>query len=500
MLLAAGLRFAGITFDSFWLDEAYQSLADATGQKLPDFINPANQPYLFTFDPPHPISEVLSNFRLVDPLCPPLYAVLLNYWMTFLGGSDLAIRSLSTVLSLASLCLLFWLTQTVFGNRTAIIVTLLQAVSPFDIYYAQEARSYTLTVFASLVSSGALFLTVQGNRSRLTTTALLTAYVLGTWALINSHYTGLFTVFFQFVWSSYMCFKRKALPLYCCLLLSWAGVLLLWLPWLDMFAQAASIRTESFYVARKPSWWWPVWAAAVRVPLNWIVFLSGKKVVAYVAPLYLTASAFLALAVTATFPSLRGRFSFLRTTGANVSFFWLWAIIPAGIVWLADVLEGHRVIEISRYLIATAPAIYILAGYGLSSILSSTWSRYLLIAHVALALANNAYAHAVPQREPWSTLAQKVESLVSPNDLILVSQYYNIACLDRYLTRPLRQVGVTPQLGANHLEKVLSNCHQFWLITAQEGEAIKEMLPKRFTLIQQEDFPHALHLRLYKER
>ena len=157
-------------------------------------------------------------------------------------------------------------------------------------------------------------------------------------------------------------------------------------------------------------------------------------------------------------------------------------------------------LEISRYVIASAPAIYILAGYGLSCLPSTTWSRRLLIAHVALALANNAYAHAVPQREPWSMLAQKVESLVGPNDLVLVSQYYNIVCLDRYLTRPLHQVGVTPELGTTHLEQVLSHCDQFWLITAQEGEAIKDMLPKRFKLIQQEDFAHGLHLRLYNDR
>ena len=294
--------------------------------------------------------------------------------------------------------------------------------------------------------------------------------------------------------------------------------MLLWMPWFSIFLEAASVRTESFYVLRADSWWWPTWAVFARIPFNWIVFLAGKRVVAYAIPLYFTSAAFMISAALSQTPqAVRG---LLARAGVPASlwqsdpnpdpsgagschglFLWNWAVLPPLVVWLTDVLEGHRVVEIARYVVATAPAVYMLAGAGLAAMMC--WRKLaltVLIAHAALALINNAYAHAVPQREPWRRMAEIVESECKADDILLVSQHYDVVCLDRYLTRPRIQYGVSPPLGAAHIARLVSGQSRFWLLTSQDGEEIKSMMPPEFKICKQIDLHHGLHLRLYQTK
>lgn len=549
-LLAAGLRIAGITFDSLWLDESYQTFVETVAGSLPDFTHPTDSPFLFKFGEPQAVGRVISNFRAVDPLCPPLYAVLLNRWLTAFGESDLAARSLSTVLSLLSLAIVYFLASWAINARAALLASLLQAVSPFDIYYAQEARMYGLEILASSLSCASLlFLLTQlsikrdspdqtsgrrppvgplssgestglnpgsaqeassiaasspmeagaGGEFQLSVPLAAVVYTASSWALINSHYTALFVIAFQGLFSTWHCLRQRNLRLFSLLALCWGGILLLWMPWFELFRQAASVRTESFYVARKASWWWPLWAAIARIPFNWIVFLSGKQVVAYAIPVYCTSAAFIGAAAWSSLkpgqPSIQS-----RAKSLSLRFLWAWAIMPPLMVWLLDLTEGHRVVEIARYVMATAPAIYILTGYGIAALYTvRAWAPAVVLVHIVFALVNNTYAHLVPQREPWREMARLVESLVRPDEPLLVSQYYDIVCLDRYLNHPFVQYGVSPSLPADHLARVLSGRKSFWLLTAQEGEAIKNMIPTRYKLIRQVDLRHALHLRLYEE-
>ena len=544
LVLSGGLRFAGITFDSLWLDEGYQTLADATGQELPNFVQPANHPFLFHFDRPHCLQAVLNNFRHVDPLCPPLYPLVLNRWMAVFGDSDLTIRLLSMVFSLSSLVVLFVLVKNLFGFQTAIFVSIVQAVSPFDILYAQEARMYSLTVLASAVSCGAFIWLIKQRSSTGRSLCGLLVYVGSTWALINSHYTALFILVFQGLFGTWYCLRQRLLRLYTCLVCSWVCIFLLWLPWFDLFRQAAALRTASFYVVRSQSWWWPLWALAVRIPFNWVVFLTGKKVMLYAVPLYVTAALMLVLAAVFALPDkILNQFTRWcslqpskvnkplladgcdKITKQDLSFFmWSWAIVPAVAVWLLDVVEGHKVIEISRYLIATAPAIYVLVGLGLSRLYTNAQTTvcpngaenmqrqgalhsnpfvvsfvpWFLMSHVTFALINNAYAHLIPQREPWREMASKIESLCHRDDLIVVSQYYDIVCLDRYLKIPMRQLGVSPSMGATDIDRLLANHRRFWLVTAQEGDKVKALIPARFKALRHLDLGHSLHLLLYE--
>jgi mannosyltransferase len=88
---------------------------------------------------------------------PPLYYVLLHWWMSLVGTSTFAIRSLSGVFSVLTLPLM-WLAARRIGadRRLAAIAVLLLALNPFAIRYATEARMYSLVVALWLVAFLAL--------------------------------------------------------------------------------------------------------------------------------------------------------------------------------------------------------------------------------------------------------------------------------------------------------------------------------------------------------
>jgi hypothetical protein len=239
------------------------------------------------------------------------------------------------------------------------------------------------------------------------------------------------------------------------------------------------------------------------VPSNWVCFLSSSHVPWFLFPLYVTSFVVLACGIVLAIKSLRAR-QLDQNQGAQSAWFLLllWLVVPSLILWALDVVETRRVIEYGRYLIGSSPAVYILASLG------SLWllrrrkiGLPILFIHSALSLGCIAYYHATPQRREWRVIAHKVEQVVEPDDLIFVSQYYSIPPLDRYLTRPFRQVGLSPQMGRDYTYKTILSFPQlerFWLISCEDGEPIVEMIPPQFSRVNEVRFSHNLHLYLYQ--
>lgn len=87
---------------------------------------------------------------------PPLYFLLLRMWLFFFGSSEVALRSLS-VLGGAILVVLLFLWSSAFTSwRTGLLMALLAALSPYLIWYSQEARMYIWVATFGLGSTLAL--------------------------------------------------------------------------------------------------------------------------------------------------------------------------------------------------------------------------------------------------------------------------------------------------------------------------------------------------------
>ena len=133
---------------------------------------------------------------LVQDGSPPLYYLVLHYWMLVLGQSDFAVRALSGVISTATLPFLWAAGQRAGGRRVAWAALLLGATSPWAIFYATDTRMYSLMALEAIL----WYLAVRRaldlpTRGRLACVAAVTA------ALMYTHYWDLYLVAVGGMWA-----------------------------------------------------------------------------------------------------------------------------------------------------------------------------------------------------------------------------------------------------------------------------------------------------------
>ncbi len=132
LLLATALRFYCLDRQSLWADEG-NSVALA-GRSLADI-----------------------TYRAAYDIHPPLYYYLLHFWVRLFGSSEFAVRSLSAVIGVLLVGLTFLLGRHFFDSQVGLVAAFLSAISPFQVYYSQEARMYILLAALSALSVYFLF-------------------------------------------------------------------------------------------------------------------------------------------------------------------------------------------------------------------------------------------------------------------------------------------------------------------------------------------------------
>jgi len=159
-LAAFGLRVYHLGGQSLWYDE---------GISL----------YYASADPPALVGLLarLGEF-------PPLYFLLLHYWMSLAGQSELALRFPSVVAGVLGVVLICHLGRLLAGSGVGLTAGLLLAASPLHVWQSQETRMYTLAVALGLVVTYLFVRLLEGSRG-----ALLAGYALAGAAGLYTHFT-----------------------------------------------------------------------------------------------------------------------------------------------------------------------------------------------------------------------------------------------------------------------------------------------------------------------
>src|SRR5437016_10859241 len=108
-------------------------------------------------------SKVLQHVLRSEPTNPPLYYLLLHLWMDWFGTTESAIRSLCVVPSLFSVWLIYHFAERLFTRGIAYLAAVYQAVSTFQIYYAQEGRCFSLLVSILLLATLSLWNALESD-------------------------------------------------------------------------------------------------------------------------------------------------------------------------------------------------------------------------------------------------------------------------------------------------------------------------------------------------
>ncbi len=83
---------------------------------------------------------------------PPLYFLIMHYWVKLFGTSDFVQRSLSVIFGILSVYSLYRLTCMLFDIRTGIFSALFGALSYNWFFLFRQDRSYSLFILLSLLS------------------------------------------------------------------------------------------------------------------------------------------------------------------------------------------------------------------------------------------------------------------------------------------------------------------------------------------------------------
>ena len=124
--VGVALRLYAIGAKSLWIDESFS-------------IWTATQPL-----------GALWRFTVQLDQHPPLYYTLLHFWLA-LGDAEVVVRGFSALWGALTLPVIYLIGERVGGRALGLLATLLLAISPLHVWFAQQARMYTmLTFFAGM--------------------------------------------------------------------------------------------------------------------------------------------------------------------------------------------------------------------------------------------------------------------------------------------------------------------------------------------------------------
>ena len=140
-LVGGWLRVFKLGSQGFWLDEAFSVWVAS-----------------------HSVPDMLQWIVKIDPH-PPLYYLLLHYWIAFNGDTPYYARLLSALFGAATIPIIYLIGKRLSGMVMGLAAAVLLAFSPFNIFFGQETRMYTLLMFNAAVAIYALVRLLTDPRS-----------------------------------------------------------------------------------------------------------------------------------------------------------------------------------------------------------------------------------------------------------------------------------------------------------------------------------------------
>jgi len=381
--LVIGLYYRFTTTSKLWLDEAQT----------------AN---IATF----PLRMLPAELRRDG--APPLYYVLLHFWMWLVGHSDMDVRALSGVFAVLTLPVMWWVVRRGFGRVEALGALAMLATSPFAVYFATETRMYSLVIFFVTAGIGA----VMALLARPTVPRALLVGVI-TSLLLYTHYWAFYVLAAAGLWFVYLVVRDQGVKRRGALfgLVAMAVGGLTFIPWLSSF-QYQHLHTGTPW-ASGPS---------LASTFGWIGgFIGNQSVQAQAFNLHLELGliAFLLLFIFGYAAAPVGRdvleFRLLgqpRARVLTITFF-----VTLAIAYVAS-RQSNTAFQ-PRYASVVFPIAVILVGLGVAA-LPNRWLRVGAVCAVSVLGLWTTHWGAHVQRSQAGKLATVMHATLSPGAVVVV--------------------------------------------------------------------------------
>lgn len=173
---------------------------------------------------------------------PPLFEIILHLWTKLFGLSETSVRLLPCLFSSITVYFIFKICQKFFCVKSAILASLFFTLSNYQMYFAHEARVYSLFVLLTSISMYSFLKLIQEPKSKKNSILLIVSNTL----LLYSHFLSLFVLFIQLLSTITISDLRKKLLKR--LLICSGIVFVLYFPYFRTFI-------ERFYISSAKGTW-----------------------------------------------------------------------------------------------------------------------------------------------------------------------------------------------------------------------------------------------------
>jgi 4-amino-4-deoxy-L-arabinose transferase-like glycosyltransferase len=136
---------------------------------------------------------------------PPLYEIILHYWIDVFGISSMSVRFPSLIFSSINVAFVFLIVRKFINFKAAVVAAILISFSSFHIYFSHEARVYSLFALITTISFYLVFQIISDKKRFYVYGLLFLCYLI----LAFSHYLGVFVVLLQSAIIFFYGFKNK---------------------------------------------------------------------------------------------------------------------------------------------------------------------------------------------------------------------------------------------------------------------------------------------------
>src|SRR5271165_6436427 len=416
--VGAALRLVALGRKSFWLDE----IASVWTARLP---GPDFWSVLWHSE---------GNMAL--------YYLLLRSWL-HLGVGEAIVRTLSAIIGIASIPVMYALANRLFGERTARLATLFFALNGCAIAVSQEARGYSLLVLG-VVASTYLFVRLVERPAM----ELAFAYGAVTGLTLYCHYFGMLVPAAQAV-SLFALppekrpWKQMVLP---ACVIALAAIPVLWMIHIQDIGHIAWVQ--------KPSWL-ELYHLGVYLAAG-----GGKAVGAILLLVELSLLALFLRKLKVLWPERE------RDLGC-----WRYSLVagclftPAFISLLVSIV---RPIFYHRFLIISLPAWVLMTAVGAEGVRSRTWRAAAVVGVCVLSLASAITSYSRVQ-EDWRGVTRYLITEAHPEDRVLYYQGEGYFAVENYRNwlpggSTPRPQGIAVNAGKGDWVKQIDGAGRVWLV------------------------------------
>ena len=439
--LGLAIRLYHLDFQSLWRDEV--DVVRFSGEALP---------------------TLLQNF-FKQGENGPLYYVIHHYWLGIFGDSESALRLPSVLFGAATVPVIYRLGRQLLDPVTATLGALLAAVSPYYVWYSQDAKMYPLLVLITATSFYLYLLALQSGRK-----VAWAGYVVATTIGLYTHFFFALVVLAQIV-IFWLFFRDPRVRAW------WVSMGLLTLPYLPLAIwEVPTLLTP-------PATAYPAFSPTGIATVLLVAFTGGFSPVP--PALSLGLAVFMLASALTLYLGVDKQVSggWLPDASRRLSR----PIVHQGVavlsVWVLAPLAGFILISMrlplftDRYLIIVTPAFYLVVAAGFVA-LTGRW-RIALLSSLFLWLGISVYSlmwqsHTTIKSD-FRSAAASFETLAGPGDLVIFDmpyvrytfQYYYRGDL-HWINAPYTNDGRSPEQIDRFMASEVGDRAVVWLVASEE--------------------------------